>query len=190
MASPTARSPAASRCSALAIVAIGYPVQRHYLDHRFRNEGPREEWIPGYDLDSAYRWAQDIRDSRIGLAGTTAGFLQYGFYGADLSNEVVYLGKEGPHGAFNAIPTCREFVRARRRRRSRLPRHLALPQLHPLEADRLAGGPLAARRRATRPGRPDREAHAGCPQRAGDGLEGEREDRRLDLRIRASGRSA
>ena len=97
---------------ALAIVAIGYPVQRHYLDHRFRNEGPREEWIPGYDLNSAYRWAQDIHDSRIGLAGTTAGFLQYGFYGADLSNEVVYLGKEGPHGAFNAIPTCREFVRA------------------------------------------------------------------------------
>ena len=97
---------------ALALVAIGYPVQRDYLSDRFRNEGPREGWIPGYDLDSAYRWAQDIRDSRIGLAGTTAGFLQYGFYGPDLSNEVIYLGKEGPHGAFNAIPTCREFKRA------------------------------------------------------------------------------
>jgi len=47
--------------------------------------------------------------NRIGLAGTTAGFLGYGFYGTDLSNRVVYLGREGPHGAFNAIPTCREF---------------------------------------------------------------------------------
>jgi len=45
----------------------------------------------------------------VGLAGTTAGFAQYGFYGTDLSNQVVYLGEEGPHGAFNAIPTCRAF---------------------------------------------------------------------------------
>ena len=49
------------------------------------------------------------RDARIGLAGTTAGFLGYGFYGRDLSNRVVYLGEEGPHGAFNAIRTCRGF---------------------------------------------------------------------------------
>ena len=61
------------------------------------------------DLDSAYRWARGISDSRIGLAGTTAGFPQYGFYGTDLSNHVVYLGEKGPHGAFNAIPTCAAF---------------------------------------------------------------------------------
>ncbi len=36
-------------------------------------------------LDSAYRWARDVEDSRIGLAGTTAGFAGYGFYGTDLS---------------------------------------------------------------------------------------------------------
>jgi hypothetical protein len=94
---------------ALAIVAIGYPVQRDYLGDRFRNQGPREEWIPGMDLDSAYRWAQGTENVRIGLAGTTAGFLQYGFYGPDLSNRVVYLGEEGPHGAFNAIPDCSRF---------------------------------------------------------------------------------
>ena len=93
---------------ALAVVAIGYPLQRHYLDERFRNEVAAES-IPGMHLDSAYRWARGIDDSRIGLAGTTAGFAQYGFYGTDLSNEVVYLGVEGPHGAFNAIPTCRAF---------------------------------------------------------------------------------
>jgi hypothetical protein len=93
---------------ALAVVAIGYPLQRHYLDERFRNEVAAES-IPGMHLDSAYRWARGIGDARIGLAGTTAGFAQYGFYGTDLSNRVVYLGKEGAHGAFNAIPTCSAF---------------------------------------------------------------------------------
>jgi hypothetical protein len=92
----------------LAVVAIGYPLQRHYLDERFRNEVAAES-IPGMHLDSAYRWARGLEDARIGLAGTSAGFAQYGFYGTDLSNRVIYLGEDGPHGAFNAIPTCRGF---------------------------------------------------------------------------------
>ncbi|MGB7685477.1 MAG: hypothetical protein WBL45_06795 [Solirubrobacterales bacterium] len=93
---------------ALAVVAIGYPVQRHYLDERFRNEAAAES-IPGMHLDSAYRWARSIEGARIGLAGTSAGFAGYGFYGTDLSNQVRYLGAEGPHGAFNAIPDCAAF---------------------------------------------------------------------------------
>jgi hypothetical protein len=93
----------------LLLLAIGYPVQRDYLDARFANEGSAEERIPGMNLDSAYRWARGIEDSRIGLAGTTAGFAGYGFYGTDLSNRVRYLGEDGPHGAFNAIPTCARF---------------------------------------------------------------------------------
>jgi hypothetical protein len=93
---------------ALAVVAIGYPLQRHYLDQRFANE-VADESIPGMHLDSAYRWARGVEDARIGLAGTSAGFAQYGFYGPDLSNRVVYLGAEGAHGAFNAIPGCGAF---------------------------------------------------------------------------------
>jgi len=93
---------------AVAVVAIGYPLQRHYLEERFRNEVASES-IPGMHLDSAYRWARGLEGARIGLAGTTAGFAQYGFYGTDLSNRVVYLGEDGPHGAFNAIPTCAGF---------------------------------------------------------------------------------
>lgn len=93
---------------ALLVLAIGYPVQRDYLGDRFANSDP-DTSIPGMHLDSAYRWARDIDDARIGLAGTSAGFLQYGFYGTDLSNRVRYLGVEGPHGAFSAIPTCSEF---------------------------------------------------------------------------------
>ncbi len=93
---------------ALLIAAIGYPLQRDYLGDRFANANP-DTSIPGMHLDSAYRWVRDVSDSRIGLAGTTAGFLQYGFYGTDLSNRVRYLGVEGLHGAFNAIPSCAEF---------------------------------------------------------------------------------
>ncbi|HEY2052745.1 MAG TPA: hypothetical protein VGH14_02295, partial [Solirubrobacterales bacterium] len=96
---------------AVAAVALGYPVQRHYLNHRFANLTAATS-IPGMDLNDAYRWARGVRDSRIGLAGTTAGFAGYGFYGPDLSNRVIYLGEPGPHGAFNAIPTCQGFREA------------------------------------------------------------------------------
>jgi len=94
---------------ALAVLAIGYPLQRHYLDGRFANDGPSAEQIPGLGLDSTYRWAREVEGARIGLAGTTAQFASYGLYGTDLSNRVVPLGQQGPHGAFNAIPTCAEF---------------------------------------------------------------------------------
>jgi hypothetical protein len=96
-----------SGCAALVllVLAIGYPLQRHYLRDRF--DAASE--IPGLQLDSAYQWARDKSHSRIGLAGTTAGFLSYGFYGTDLSNHVIYLGEKGPHGAYNAIPTCAAF---------------------------------------------------------------------------------
>ena len=90
---------------ALLVAAIGYPVQRHYLGDRFE----AGSGIPGMDLDPAYAWARDTTDARIGLVGSSAGFLGYGFYGTDLSNDVQYLGVSGPHGAFNAIPTCSEF---------------------------------------------------------------------------------
>lgn len=93
---------------ALAAVAIGYPVQRHYLEQRFANETAGER-IPGMGLDSAYRWARGVEGARIGLAGTTAGFLEYGFFGTELDNRVVYLGRRGPHAAFLPIPTCGAF---------------------------------------------------------------------------------
>jgi hypothetical protein len=100
---------AAAAALVACVVAIGYPVQRHYLEDRFANEGTADKHIPGMDLSSAYRWARDLEGAGIGLAGTTAGFAGYGFYGTDLTNRVRYLGEEGPHGAFNAIPTCARF---------------------------------------------------------------------------------
>jgi hypothetical protein len=103
---------AAAAAAVVLLVAIGYPLQRHYLENRYANAGKPEEQIPGMALNSAYRWARSITDARIGLVGTTAGFAGYGFYGTDLSNHVEYLGEEGPHGAFNALQTCAAFRRA------------------------------------------------------------------------------
>ncbi|HET8814385.1 MAG TPA: hypothetical protein VFM51_05450 [Solirubrobacterales bacterium] len=94
---------------AVAIAAFGYPLQRHYLENRFANDGPPEERIPDMDIGNAYRWVRGIEDARIGLVGTNVGFAGYGFYGTDLSNRVSYLGEDGPHGAFNAISTCAGF---------------------------------------------------------------------------------
>jgi hypothetical protein len=93
----------------IAVMAIGYPLQRHYLDGRFADTSPEDEQIPGMDLNAAYRWARNIDHARIGLVGTTAGFANYGFYGTDLTNHVTYLGEDDPHGAYNAIPTCAGF---------------------------------------------------------------------------------
>ncbi|HET9593235.1 MAG TPA: hypothetical protein VFP17_09995 [Solirubrobacterales bacterium] len=93
----------------LVVMAIGYPLQRHYLEGRYANTGSKEEQIPGMDLNKAYRWARGVEGARIGLVGTTAGFAGYGFYGTDLTNRVVYLGADGPHGAYNAIGTCAAF---------------------------------------------------------------------------------
>jgi hypothetical protein len=89
----------------LLVLTIGYPLQRHYLEDRFDASSE----VPGLQLDSAYQWARGKSHTRIGLAGTTAGFLSYGFYGTDLSNHVIYLGEKGPDGAYNAIPTCAAF---------------------------------------------------------------------------------
>ncbi|MFN8160633.1 MAG: hypothetical protein U0R52_06270 [Solirubrobacterales bacterium] len=93
---------AAAAALLVAVVAAGYPLQRHYLRERFAR-------FESSDLGAAYRWARGVSGARVGLAGSTAGFLGYGFYGTDLSNRVLYLGREGPHGAYDAIPTCAAF---------------------------------------------------------------------------------
>lgn len=97
----------AAEISAVVVIVgiVGYFVQREYLRHRFiAGSG-----IPGYGMEAAYDWAQNLSHKRIGLVGTTAGFTQYGFFGRDLSNTVTYLGETGPHGAYNPIPDCGDF---------------------------------------------------------------------------------
>jgi len=88
------------------VAAAGYVGERHYLEHRYEDTGGSQ------DLASALRWSRDIRDARIAVAGIRGVFTQYPFYGTDLSNEVQWLGKRGPHDAYGRIPNCREWRRA------------------------------------------------------------------------------
>jgi len=87
----------------LAVVAIGYPVQRHYLESRYANPSFT---TPG--LNAAFEWSRDIADSRIATTSTR----QYPLFGTDLSNHVQYIGEERPHGGFEPLATCRAWREA------------------------------------------------------------------------------
>ncbi len=85
---------------------IAWPLADGYSDSRYT------DFEPEAGLAEPYRWANGIQDAEIGLAGTTAGFRQYGFFGPDLSNRLTYIGREAPAGGFDVIRTCPEFRRA------------------------------------------------------------------------------
>jgi hypothetical protein len=86
----------------LVAVAIGYPVQRHYLHDRYRDPSFT---TPG--LDAAFAWARDVSGARIATTSTR----QYPLFGTDLSNRVAYVGVERPHGGFEEAKNCRQFRR-------------------------------------------------------------------------------
>jgi hypothetical protein len=87
---------------AVLAVAIGYPVQRHYLQNRYANPTFA---APG--LNAAFKWANGISKARIATTSTR----QYPLYGRNLSNHVQYVGEEQPHGGFTAPTTCQKWRR-------------------------------------------------------------------------------
>ncbi|HEX3042354.1 MAG TPA: hypothetical protein VHP56_09745 [Solirubrobacterales bacterium] len=105
--SPSARRlsgrgvPLAGLATLLLVIAIGYPVQRHYLESRY--EDPTFT-APG--LNNAFAWARDVSDARIATTSTR----QYPLFGTDLSNQVQYLGTEQPHGGFEPPTNCRQYL--------------------------------------------------------------------------------
>ncbi|HEY0278416.1 MAG TPA: hypothetical protein VGC32_09130 [Solirubrobacterales bacterium] len=83
-------------------VLVGYPVQRHYLQNRYRDP---TFTAPG--LDAAFAWARDVSGARIATTSTR----QYPLFGTDLSNHVAYLGVKRPHGGFEEAQNCPQFRR-------------------------------------------------------------------------------
>ena len=77
----------------LAAIAIGYPVQRHYLRNRYANPTFA---TPG--LNAAFKWANAISGARIATTSTR----QYPLFGTDLTNHVQYIGEEAAQGGFTA----------------------------------------------------------------------------------------
>ncbi len=95
----------AGLAAALAIIvaiAIGYPVQRHYLESRYADPSFT---TPG--LNAAFKWAQGIDGARIATTSTR----QYPLFGRDLSNRVEFVGEEQSHGGFTAPTTCPQWRR-------------------------------------------------------------------------------
>jgi hypothetical protein len=86
----------------LLAVLVGYPVERHYLQNRYRHPSFT---TPG--LDAAFAWARDVSGERIATTSTR----QYPLFGTDLSNRVAYVGVRRPHGGFEAAQNCRQFRR-------------------------------------------------------------------------------
>ncbi|HSK49231.1 MAG TPA: hypothetical protein VK889_01915 [Solirubrobacterales bacterium] len=86
------------------VVAIGYPVQRHYLEGRYAD--PSFTDAPG--LNAAFAWARDISGARIATTSTR----QYPLFGTDLSNHVQFVGEARPHGGFEPPATCRAWREA------------------------------------------------------------------------------
>lgn len=78
----------------IAVIAAGYPYQRHYLSVR-------------YSRDPLARWADALHDARIGEIGYPEA---YPLYGSHLSNKVVYL--ERPTGRGDLLParSCRAWA--------------------------------------------------------------------------------
>jgi hypothetical protein len=101
---PVVRSGAALRIAAatavLVAVAVGYPVQRHYLQQRYSD--PTFS-APG--LDAAFAWARTVSGARIATTSTR----QYPLFGTDLSNHVQFVGEERSHGGFEAPSSCRRW---------------------------------------------------------------------------------
>jgi hypothetical protein len=89
---------------ALIIAAVGWERQDDYFAHRYdRPEDFR------FQLDDAVRWAKPTSGLRIGVAGTSGGYNQYGFYGDEVTNYVQYVGRHLPEADFRAIENCPDF---------------------------------------------------------------------------------
>lgn len=84
----------------LAAIALGYPIQRHYLENRYANPS-----FADGGLNAAFKWADPVSDARIATTSTR----QYPLYGTDLSNHVQYIGSEQPHGGFTTPTSCRQW---------------------------------------------------------------------------------
>jgi hypothetical protein len=96
------RTIAACAIAAVAIAAY-WQHSENYFHDRYLNV------LPGLSVSSSFVWAEGVKDARIAIAGTTATSFQYGYYGKDVSNRVIYVGRHGRYGAITPFETCEEW---------------------------------------------------------------------------------
>ena len=83
-------------------VAVGYPVQRHYLENRYKDPSFA---APG--LNAVFGAARSVSGERIATTTTR----QYPLFGTDLSNRVEFVGRHEADGGFVAPTSCEEWRR-------------------------------------------------------------------------------
>ncbi len=122
------RSPIALASGLAVLLAVGvaayWPLADRYVRDRYSN------LRPGTHMTASFSWAKGIRDARIGLAGTTAAFFQYPYYGDDVSNSVRYIARRGQHGSFTPIADCAAWRSAVNR--GRFTYLVTTPRLNPV----------------------------------------------------------
>jgi hypothetical protein len=100
---------AAGAAVLLLAVVLGRAQETQYVDHHYTNT---KLFLQDGGPQRAYAFARNLHDKRIGIAGSGEIFFgQYGFYGADASNHVQYIGVPGPAGAYRLATSCRQFRR-------------------------------------------------------------------------------
>jgi len=94
---------------AILAVVLGRAQQVQYEEHHYTRPSL---FLQDGGPQKAYTLIRAQHDKRIGISGSGEIFFgQYGYYGADLSNTVRYIGVPGPHGAYRLATTCRQFRR-------------------------------------------------------------------------------
>jgi hypothetical protein len=103
----------------IALAIFGRMAQDDYLDQRYSSTAadyPKPPEHPATELDQglgdAFDWARGIGDVKIALSGTMGALFQYGLWGLDSSNDVVYVGEHGSRGSFRDIAECPEWIGA------------------------------------------------------------------------------
>ncbi|MFN8159573.1 MAG: hypothetical protein U0R52_00800 [Solirubrobacterales bacterium] len=105
----TATAVLAGAAVVVAAIALGRAQEVQYFEQHYTNP---KLFLQDGGPQKAYLFARGQRDKRIGIAGSGEIFFgQYGYYGADLSNRVQFIGVRGPHGAYRLAAKCRTFRR-------------------------------------------------------------------------------
>jgi len=93
----------------LLAVVLGRAQEVQYVDHHYTET---DHFLQDGGPKQAYAFARKQHDKRIGIAGSGEIFFgQYGFYGADITNHVQYIGVPGPDGTYRLATSCHQFRR-------------------------------------------------------------------------------
>jgi hypothetical protein len=93
----------------LLAVVLGRAQEVQYVDHHYTET---DHFLQDGGPKQAYAFARKQHDKRIGIAGSGEIFFgQYGFYGADVTNHVQYIGVPGPDGTYRLATSCHQFRR-------------------------------------------------------------------------------